>query len=304
MSAPNLAAHSRSHPPTPPRIEHRPPQHPHEFVLLPTSGPHAFAIAAQLSDEVTGVNRHGIAATRSRAPSMAQLSESGSAATSTAITIGTTEGSGTGLTGSAAAASRKLIASDEKLSVRPEPPPLIDAFKSARRSILDIERLPRRQQSFYKSQNELIDFYLGVERTRARLEAERERELERERERADAQNTAAESVGAAAPSLTAVRLQLDTASGSEPATARRSSLSIAAADQYLEEDEATRAANHRTQRAIAFAINVSFVANIFLLAIKAYAATTSSSLAVIASTVDSVLDLLSGAAEYGLGGSS
>jgi cation diffusion facilitator family transporter len=49
---------------------------------------------------------------------------------------------------------------------------------------------------------------------------------------------------------------------------------------------------------VAFAVNVSFAANVCLFAIKLFAAISALSLAVIASTVDSFLDLLSGSIIY------
>lgn len=54
------------------------------------------------------------------------------------------------------------------------------------------------------------------------------------------------------------------------------------------------AEDQRVARLVSFAIEASFAANVLLLAVKVYVSTISGSLAVIASTVDSVMDLVSG----------
>jgi cation diffusion facilitator family transporter len=99
-----------------------------------------------------------------------------------------------------------------------------------------------------------------------------------------------------------VKVTVVTSGGAKPRAAPSAASPAGGGEKTAEQQaradakaEASAASARRKAIAIAWAINVSFVANVLLFAIKVYATSLVLSLAVIASTVDSFLDLLSGA---------
>jgi cation diffusion facilitator family transporter len=127
--------------------------------------------------------------------------------------------------------------------------------------------LPRAVRPYYAAQSELVDFYC------ASLGA-----LAEERR--------AGVVPGSVPPPSPGRGATDAAGGGAAA------LSPAAAAAAAPQPAADAAS--LTAAAVGFAINASMCVNVLLLIIKVYAAATSSSIAVVASTIDSFLDLLSG----------
>ena len=289
-------------------------------MMLP-SGPHSFALGAHLGEELS-IGRRGPPLhaplphrDRSRAASVAASAASESSAATTAggssVTLfssaaGGGAGGGGGV-GSGADASAKA-AKRAAAAATPEGPALTAVFKAAIRSAYDVDRLPRKLRPYYRMQNELCEFYVGVERTRERAEAERERArveaLVASEEASSAMGTqgsgdvtaaanASSSIGrhgpassvpelgqpggGAAPGLS-LSLSSVGGSGLMGATDVSGASSSGAVTVHSpvpgdEEDEdgdnaKARAAKHKLALAIAFAINISFVANIVLLGVS------------------------------------
>lgn len=149
------------------------------------------------------------------------------------------------------------------------------AVLKARRPDADLKKIRNADvREYYQNQNELIDFYAEAERARAEAAQHAEDALKRvAKSRLEASDRPE-------------GLTISSASASEPEAASEPRSPTAS--------EAKAAKALRVGKLVDLAINLSFAANVALLAIKVYAATASGSLAVIASTVDSVMDLVSG----------
>lgn len=142
---------------------------------------------------------------------------------------------------------------------------------------------PAALRRYYANQARLLDFY-------ARVAEERAAAAERS---ASSAARGAEVVAAGAPAGAAAA----GADGVAVAASAGADVLAVTATAGARADAAAAASSagaERTSRLVAFALNLSLAANVALLAVKIYAAATSSSLAVVASTVDSVMDLVSG----------
>jgi cation diffusion facilitator family transporter len=144
------------------------------------------------------------------------------------------------------------------------PPSFPATLAACYKSPAELDALPHAQAAYYSAQRELIDFY------RATIDA------------LDLEERAGVAPGSVQPPPSpGVCGGSGGGSGTPPAAASP-------------DDAAAPPAASLTAAAVAFAINASMVVNVLLLVIKVYAAATSSSIAVVASAIDSFLDLLSG----------
>jgi cation diffusion facilitator family transporter len=152
---------------------------------------------------------------------------------------------------------------------------LLATLRAARRE--PDAKQPPGVRAFYAEQNSFIDWALAAAAERAALEAARLKGLARRAERAAAASGAASSPPASPSSAAAAPEPRGGAGGAGGA----GGVPLSAAEL-------------RTARLVSVAINLSFAANLALLAIKIAAAVASGSLAVVASLVDSVMDIVSG----------
>jgi cation diffusion facilitator family transporter len=151
------------------------------------------------------------------------------------------------------------------------------AVVAARRADEEVKKLKKGGlREYYAAQNELIDFY-----------------METERQRADAAADAEETLKAGVAARRAV-VGGEGGEGSGSGEAAAAAAAAAPPSPPSSAAAAKAAAAARIDRLVAFAINLSFAANVLLLGLKIFASSASASLAVIASAVDSVMDLLSG----------
>lgn len=160
-------------------------------------------------------------------------------------------------------------------------------LRQARKTKEELKAIGNPQlRAFYEIQNNLIAFYMEVEQRRADEAEAQERTLKKHAQ-ASIEVTVSEDEAPAARS--GAPAAAPAAAEAAPAAAEEwaSRSAVAAREKVVE--------GSRRGRLVALAINLSFAANLGLLGIKVYAAATSNSLAVIASTVDSVMDLVSGA---------
>ncbi|KAG0051857.1 hypothetical protein BGZ83_003258 [Gryganskiella cystojenkinii] len=171
-----------------------------------------------------------------------------------------------------------------------------EVFQSARKTEKEISAMKgAKVQEYYRSLNELLDSFSEVE------EVLREH---REEEEAQAKNFPQLPNGGMADSLVDERSTgcYGTTNSSSAVVihdvARNSSTGDGEGDAEVDENAPLIAYKRKKRTSptlIQLAINVSFLANIFLVILKIWTVLLSDSLAVLASMIDSLMDLLSGA---------
>lgn len=178
-----------------------------------------------------------------------------------------------------------VLAANAKLPPQHVPFDLSEMLK-AKKTDAELKGMKKALREFYEQQNELIEFYEEVEENRAEEAMQAEAQLKKaalkklEEERNKAAESQSPSGAGAGTEASSTAVAVEESAKSPAAQARAAAKAV--------EDA-------RVEKLVNLALNLSFAANVFLLAIKVYAAVSSNSLAVIASTVDSVMDLVSGA---------
>ncbi|GJJ69676.1 hypothetical protein EMPS_02024 [Entomortierella parvispora] len=167
-----------------------------------------------------------------------------------------------------------------------------DVFQAARKSGKDIRAIKSSKvQEYYTSLNELLDSFGEVEEVLKEL---------KEEEQAQAK------LFPQLPTIRSFDTLLDVESGGRygtsdlPSTSSTSTVAVGTTGDNDDEDESSPLLEYRRKQrtsphTIQLAINVSFVANIILVILKIWTVLLSDSLAVLASMIDSLMDLLSGA---------
>lgn len=170
----------------------------------------------------------------------------------------------------------------------------LGVLKKLRKSEDEMLKMKKSLREYYQYQAEFIDFVVEFEQSqkdeelREELQKDINQLLEDEKDKAINGSSVAIEIdeGCSAPTnILDDKREKEKEQGNEPSQTANPSQPIISEKEKKQK---------KINRMIKLSINASFIANIFLLLIKVYAAATSGSLAVIASSIDSVMDLISG----------